>query len=111
VSFGGVAEGGVAGIGVSEGHCSAVSGRCCINSNASSDSSCDARLCWPVCDLDDLDNFAVSYIFKEGPDACVNGRWKNLGNILDASGRNADIHEQNIAVPTSAVDQLREPTV
>jgi len=102
---------GVAGIGVAGGHCSAVSGRCGINSNASSDSSGDARLCWPVCDLNDLDNFAVAYVFKEGFDACVTGRWKDLGNILDASGRNADIHEQNIAVPTSAVDQLRAPTV
>jgi hypothetical protein len=41
----------------------------------------------------------------------VKMRWKNLGKILDASGRNTDIHEQNIAVPTSAVDQLRLPTV
>jgi len=61
--------------------------------------------------LDDFDNFAVAYVFKEGLDACVKWRWKNLGKILDASGRNADIHAQNIAVPTSALDQLRLPTV
>jgi hypothetical protein len=94
---------------VAGGQCSAVSGRWWINSNASSE--CDARLWGPVCDLDDFDNFAVPYVSREGLDACVKRRWKNLGNIFDASGRIADIHEQTIAVPTSAVDQLRAPTV
>jgi hypothetical protein len=61
--------------------------------------------------LDDFDNFAVPYVSREGFDACVKRRWKNFGNIFDASGRIADIHEQTIAVPTSAVDQLRVPTV
>lgn len=33
---------------------------------------------------------------------------KNFGNILLASGRRDEREAQNIAVPTSAVDQFRE---
>lgn len=95
--------------GVAGGQYSTVSRRWWINSNASLE--CDARLWGPVCDFDNFDNFAVPYVSKEGVDASVKRCWKKLGKIFDASGRNADMQEQTIAVPTSAVDQLRVPTV